>query len=70
MFSKAECITMKLGGVHDTVTRRHAAQVLRGLPGVRSVSVRQDAANVQFYPAKTTVPELTAALTAAGFSIL
>ena len=54
MFSKAESITMKLGGIHDTTDRRVAAQVLREIPGVRTVSVRQDAAE-----RKTTIPAAT-----------
>ncbi len=70
MFAKAESITMKLDGVHDAATRRAAAQVLRRVPGVRSVSVRQDAANVLFYPDKVTVSEMTAALGIAGFSVI
>ncbi len=70
MLSKAESITMKLDGVHDAATRKAAAQVLRELPGVRSVSVRQDAANVTFFPNKTTVPQMTAALDRAGFSVI
>ncbi len=70
MFSKAESITMKLDGVHDAADRRAAAQVLRGMPGVRLATVRQDAANVSFYPDKTTVPEMTAALANAGFPVI
>ncbi len=70
MLSKSECITMKLLGVHDTATRKAAAQVLRDIPGVRSVSVRQDAARVTFSPERTTVPQMTAALDAAGFSVI
>ena len=70
MFSKAESITMKLGGVYDAATRKAAVQVLREIPGVRSASVRQDAANVSFYPDKTTVPEMTAALANAGFPVI
>ena len=70
MFSKAESITMKLGGIHDTTDRRVAAQELREIHGVRTVSVRQDAANVSFYPTKTTVMELTTALANAGFSVI
>ena len=46
MFSKAESITMKLDGIHDAASRRAAVQVLREMPGVRSASVRQGAANV------------------------
>ncbi len=70
MFSKAESITMKLDGVHDAATRKAAAQVLRDIPGVRSASVRRDAANVSFYPDKTTVSEMTTALANAGFSVI
>lgn len=70
MLSKTECITMKLDGVHNAATRKAAAQVLRELPGVRSVSVRQDAANVTFLPDKTTVPQMTVALDQAGFSVI
>ncbi|MBR2406309.1 MAG: heavy-metal-associated domain-containing protein [Clostridia bacterium] len=70
MFSKAESITMKLDGIHDAASRRAAVQVLREMPGVRSASVRQGAANVSFYPDKTTVPEMTAALADAGFSVI
>lgn len=70
MFSKAESITMKLDGVHDAASRRAAAQVLRELPGVRTATVRRDAANVSFYPDKTTVPEMTQALAVAGFSVV
>ena len=70
MFSKAESITMKLDGVHDTVTRKAAAQVIREIDGVRSVTVKNDAANVSFYPSRTTVSELTSALESAGFSVI
>lgn len=70
MLSKAECITMKLDGVHDAATRRAAAQVLRELPGVRSASVHKDAAKVTFFPDRTTVPQMTAALDQAGFSVI
>lgn len=70
MFSKAESITMKLDGVHDAATRKAAVQVLRDIPGVRSASVRRDAANVSFYPDKTTVSEMTVALANAGFSVI
>ncbi len=70
MFSKAESITMKLDGVHDAATRKAAVQVLRDIPGVRSASVRRDAANVSFYPDKTTVSEMTTALANAGFSVI
>ncbi len=70
MLSKAESITMKLSGVHDTATRRAAGRVLREMEGVRSVSVRQDTAHVAFYPEQTTVSQLTDALTAAGFPIV
>ena len=70
MFSKAESITMKLDGVHDAATRKASAQVLRDIPSVRSASVRRDAANVSFYPDKTTVSEMTTALANAGFSVI
>lgn len=70
MLSKAEHITMKLDGVYDAATRKAAAQVLRDLPGIRSVSVRNDAAQVTFFPDKTTVPQMTAALDRAGFSVI
>ena len=70
MFSKAECITMKLDGVHDTAARRAVGRVLRDIDGVRSVSVRGDTASVAFYPERTTVPELTEALASAGFAVV
>ena len=70
MLSDAERITMKLDGVHDTADRRAAAQVLRELPGVRSVTVRGDAARVTFSPDKTTVPQMTAALDRAGYTVI
>lgn len=70
MLSKTERITMKLDGIHDAATRRQAAQVLREVPGVRSASVRRDVAQVTFSPDKTTVPQMTAALDQAGFSVI
>ena len=70
MLSKAECITRKLSGVHDAASRRAAAQVLRELPGVRSASVHGDAARVTFLPDKTTVPQMTAALDRAGYTVI
>lgn len=70
MFSKAESITMKLDGVHDAATRKAAALAIRGIDGVRSVTMKNDAANVSFYPSKTTVSALTNALELAGFSVI
>lgn len=70
MFSKAESITMKLNGITDAASRRTAVQILRDVPGVKSASVRNDAANVSFYPDKTTVSEMTTALSQAGFTVI
>ena len=72
MFSKAESITMQLSGVTDGATQKAAVQVLRGINGVRSVSVdrKSAVAAVTFLPDKTTVPTLTKALEEAGFSVI
>ncbi len=69
---KAESITMQLSGVHDAATQKAAAQVLKSMHGVRSVSVdrRSAVADVTFFPEKTTVPALTKALADAGFSVI
>ncbi len=69
---KAESITMQLSGVHDAATQKAAAQVLKSINGVRSVSVdrRSAVADVTFLPEKTTVPTLTQALAEAGFSVI
>lgn len=72
MFTKAESITMKLSGVHDSATQKAVAQTLKRIHGVRSVSVdwHNAVADVTFLPEKTTVPVLTQALADAGFSVI
>ncbi len=72
MFSKAESITMQLSGVQDLATQRAAAQALKRVDGVRTVSVnrRNAIAAVSFYPEKTTVSAMTKALEQAGFSVI
>ncbi len=72
MFSKAESITMQLSGVHDVATQKAAVQALKGINGVRTVSVdrRRAVADVTFFPEKTTVSALTQALADAGFSVI
>ena len=70
MFSKAESITMKLDGITDPTSRRTAVQILRDVPGVKSASVKGNAANVSFYPDKTTVSHMTSALSKAGFTVI
>lgn len=72
MFGKAESITMQLSGIHDSATQKTAAQVLKSVHGVRSVSVdrHRAVADVTFLPEKTTVPALTQALAEAGFSVI
>ncbi len=69
---KAESITMQLSGVHDSTTQKAAAQVLKNIHGVRSVSVDRHSAvaDVTFLPQKTTVPALTKALEDAGFPVI
>ncbi len=72
MFVKPEAITMQLTGVHDSATGKAAAQALRQIAGVRSVSVDRHRATaaVTFSPDRTTVSELTRALADAGFYVI
>lgn len=72
MFGKAESITMQLSGVTDGATQKAAAQALRSVNGVRSVSVdrKSAVAAVTFSPDKTSVPVLTQALADAGFTVI
>ena len=72
MFRKAESITMQLSGVHNTATQKAAVRTLKGINGVRSVTVdrRLAVAAVTFYPEKTTVSALTKALADAGFPVV
>lgn len=63
---------MQLSGVQDLATQRAAAQALKRVDGVRTVSVnrRNAVAAVSFYPEKTTVSAMTKALEQAGFSVI
>lgn len=71
MFLKTECITMKLGGVTDTATRKNATEVLRRQRGVRTAIVDADAVALVAYRAdQTTVEALTTALAQAGYSVI
>ena len=71
MFLKTECITMKLGGVTDTATRKNATEVLRRQRGVRTATVDADAVALVAYRAdQTTVEALTTALAQAGYSVI
>lgn len=69
MFSKAENIVMKLDGVRESADRKAVSGVLRSVDGVCRVSVRGDTVRVAFYPDRTTVPEMTECLAAAGYAV-
>ena len=72
MFVKTESITMQLSGLCDAATRKTAAQTLRRVEGVRSVSVHRRLPDVavSFEPSKTSVNTITKALESAGFYII
>ncbi len=71
MFSKAECITMKIGGALDAASRKDAADVLRRQRGVRTVTIDVSAvATVTYRPDQTDVETLTDALAHAGYSLI
>lgn len=67
---RSEHILMKLDGVSAPADRKAVNTVLRGVDGVRSVSVRGDVARVAFYPDRTTVPVITETLAAAGYTVV
>ena len=71
MFSKAECITMKLGGVTGAATRKDATDVLRRQKGVRTATIDRCAvATVTYRADQTSVDVLTAALAQAGYPVI
>ncbi len=70
MTTKSEHIQMKLSGIHTAADRRAAAAVLRGVDGVRAVSVKQDTATLSYNPDKTTVSAVTTALAQQGYHLI
>ena len=72
MFEKTEAITMTVAGVNDVSSQHEVRQLLRGMRGVRSVTVNRQSAAVQvsYYPQQTTVDELTNALRDAGHPVI
>lgn len=72
MFTKAESITMCLGGIQDEQSAKKAVQLLKQQKGVKSAAVnwRTSTADVTFLPDKITVDTLTYQLESAGFPVV